>query len=64
MSEAVKFPQRGKIRGRLQEEVIVHGVKRDAGLRLYEVEHLDDGERTMWLTSAVDLLGPVEESTS
>lgn len=58
MTAPVKFPQRGKIRGRLQEEVIVHGVKRDAGILLYEVEH-DDGQRATWLKSAVELRGPV-----
>jgi hypothetical protein len=62
MSTAVKFPQRGKIRSaRLTEEVIVHGVVRDTGIRLYEVE-FEDGQRAMWIPDRVELLGPVDES--
>lgn len=60
MSKKVEFPQRGKIRGRINEEVIVHGVKRHAGLRVYDVE-FKDGLRTDWIPSTVELLGSVED---
>jgi hypothetical protein len=57
----VTFPQRGYIRGRLNEEVTVHGVKRRDGMRLYEVE-FEDGIRAEWLPGAVELRGPAEEA--
>jgi len=60
--KTVKFPQRGKIRGRINEDVIVHGVARHDGIRIYDVE-FKDGMRVEWMPSRVELLGPVEEST-
>lgn len=56
----VEFPQRGRIRGRINEEVTVHGVKRQDGIRTYDVE-FKDGLRTEWIPSTVELLGPVDD---
>lgn len=61
MTPKVEFPQRGRIRGRINEDVTVYGVKRKDGLRTYDVE-FKDGMRTEWIPSSVELLGPVEES--
>ncbi len=56
----VEFPQRGRIKGRINQDVTVHGVKYQDGLRTYEIE-FDDGMKVEWIPSRVELLGPVEE---